>query len=152
MPPQTRRLLGLVHEMVVAICGAQAIERPDARFSRREVREHSGWSYEQIRVHLGRLVDMEYLIVHRGARGRTFVYELCHDGDTDESAARFSGLFDVSKLEATSTTEALGGRAWRVWGAIPVPYRPVTGGYGASGFRTRGRARARYSGNRRVTL
>lgn len=123
LPPQTRRLLGLVDEMVVAICEAPAVDRPDVRFSRRQVREHCGWSYEQIRVHLGRLVDMEYLIVHRGARGRTFVYELCHDGGTDNDDARFSGLIDVSKLETTGTTRALGGEK----GEFGVPCRGHTG-------------------------
>lgn len=109
LPPQTRRLLGLVQEMVTATSDAQTIDKSDVRIRRRQVREHSGWSYEQIRVHLGRLVDMQYLIVHRGARGQTFVYELCHDGDSSDSATQFSGLIDVTSLKSTTTTSTLGG-------------------------------------------
>ena len=38
LPSQTRRLLGLVNEMVSAECQRLKIERSDFRFSRRDVR------------------------------------------------------------------------------------------------------------------
>jgi hypothetical protein len=68
LPPQTRRLLGLV----VAYVGG----REGLRFSRREVREATGWGHTQLKVHLRRLEELEYLIVHRGGRGQGYVYEL----------------------------------------------------------------------------
>ena len=67
LPPQTRRLLELIGQMVNGREGFQ--------FSRREVRAHTGWGSTQVRVHLDRLQEMEYLIVHRGGRGQTFLYE-----------------------------------------------------------------------------
>ena len=56
----------------------QGLARADVRFTRREVREASGWegADTQLKVHLGRLVELEYLLVHRGGRGQSFVYEL----------------------------------------------------------------------------
>ena len=51
-------------------------ERSDFRFTRREVRQHTGWSATQARIHMDRLQEMEYLLVHRGERGQSFVYEL----------------------------------------------------------------------------
>ena len=45
-------------------------------FSRRDVRDQTGWGATQIRVHLDRLHEMEYLIVHHGGRGQSYVYEL----------------------------------------------------------------------------
>ena len=76
LPPQTRRLLALIGELVTAECRRLKMERSDFRFSRRDVRQHSGWSATQIRVHLDRLTELEYMIVHHGGRGQSFVYEL----------------------------------------------------------------------------
>ena len=45
--------------------------RTDFRFSRREVREHTGWGHTQLKVHLHRLEELEYLIVHSGGRGQS---------------------------------------------------------------------------------
>ena len=67
LPPQTRRLLELIAGMMRGRGGTQ--------FSRREVREHTGWGSTQVRIHLDRLQEMEYLIVHHGGRGQTFLYE-----------------------------------------------------------------------------
>lgn len=110
LPPQTRRLLGMLDQVATAECARLGIERTDFRFSRREVRERTGWSYEQLRVHLGRLVEFEYLLVHRGARGQSFVYELCYDGHGSDGRAFLSGLMGTDELgSAASTTITLGG-------------------------------------------
>jgi hypothetical protein len=97
LPPQTRRLLLLIERLVAAGCEAQGVDREDFRFSRRAVREHTGIGQTQLRVHLSRLVDMEYLLVHAGMRGSRFVYEL---GYPTESAAgmRLPNLIEVEKL------------------------------------------------------
>ena len=76
LPPQTRRLLLLIDEMVMWQCRQLKMEKKDYLFSRREVRSHTGWGDTQLRVHLGRLEDLEYLLAHRGGRGQSFVYEL----------------------------------------------------------------------------
>jgi DNA primase catalytic core len=110
LPPQTRRLLGMLDELATAECGRLGLDRCDFRFSRRTVRERTGWSYEQLRVHLGRLVEFEYLLVHRGARGQSFVYELCYDGHGTDGGAFLAGLIDTDELGGgTATTATLGG-------------------------------------------
>jgi hypothetical protein len=80
LPAQTRRLLGLVEEMVRGDCRRLKVERSDFRFSRRDVRTHTGWGHTQLKTHLHRLEELEYLIVHHGGRGQTFVYELNWSG------------------------------------------------------------------------
>jgi DNA primase catalytic core len=82
LPPQTRRLLLLIDKMVSEECAQQQIERSDYRFSRRTVRHFTQWGDSVLKKHLHRLEEMEYLIVHRGGRGQSFVYEL--DFETDE--------------------------------------------------------------------
>ena len=85
LPSQTRRLLGLMDEMVTADCKRLAIDRTDHRFSRRDIREFTGWGHTQLKVHLKRLEELEYLLIHRGGRGQSFVYELLYDAATGRS-------------------------------------------------------------------
>jgi hypothetical protein len=98
LPPQTRRLLLLVDAMVTAQCKRQRIERADYRFSRRDVREATGWGDTQLRLHLGRLEELEYLLAHRGGRGQSFVYELAFAIEGDGGKPVMAGLIDVEKL------------------------------------------------------
>jgi DNA primase len=98
LPPQTRRLLLLVDEYVSASCRRLSMERKDFRFSRREVREATGWGNTQLKIHLGRLEDLEYLTVHRGTRGQGFVYELAYDGKGKDGMPFLSGLIELGRL------------------------------------------------------
>ncbi len=114
LPPQTRRFLGLLAGAVVAECARQGLERDTMLFSRRWVREATGWTDFQARTHLERLVALEYVLVHRGGRGQSFVYELVYDG-AGESRERFlPGLLDVGTLDkaasSTPTTATSRGR------------------------------------------
>lgn len=101
LPPQTRRVLARIVEMVEQACRAQQMPRATYRFSRRQLREHTGLSDTQLRVHLERLVALEYLLVHRGTRGQSFVYELLFDGPVASEAPHLSGLIDVSTMESS---------------------------------------------------
>ncbi len=98
LPPQTRRLLHLIHEMVTTQCTQQAMCQPDYRFSRRKVREHTGWGNTQLKVHLQRLVELEYLLIHRAGHAQRHLYELLHDGDPSAGAMHLNGLIDVARL------------------------------------------------------
>jgi DNA primase len=98
LPPQTQRLLRLIEQMVDDACERQGIDRTDFRFTRRDVRDATGWGNTQLKVHLKRLEELEYLLVHRGGRGQSFVYELLH-GLPSVSDSRFlAGLIDVDRL------------------------------------------------------
>ncbi len=99
LPPQTRKLLQLVVTWVAMRCTQLAMNRSDFRFSRRDVREATGWGNTQLKVHLRRLEELEYLLVHRGGRGQSFVYELLYDGDAEQPAPHLSGLIDVAELK-----------------------------------------------------
>ena len=98
LPPQTRRFLLLLDQMVAEACSAQGIERETYRFSRAEARHFTGWSLTQVRVHLDRLVEMEYALIHRGGRGQSFVYELLYSGEGQTGAPFLLGLLDVATL------------------------------------------------------
>ena len=92
LPPQTRALLGHIRTLVKA-------KKGEGTFSRRELREACGWSLTQVRAHLERLLDLEYLELRHGRLGSSFGYELMMDADTPETVAHI-GLIDVETLRA----------------------------------------------------
>jgi hypothetical protein len=84
--------------MVDQECAAQQIRRAQHRFSRRAVRERTKWGDTQLKIHLARLTELEYLLIHRGGRGQSFEYELLYDGSSDKQGPHISGLIDVEAL------------------------------------------------------
>jgi len=102
LPPQTRGMLGFIRKM--------AQEKPGARpclFSRRALCGASGWSLSQVRIHLERLVEHEYLAVRHGRVGSQFLYELLIDPNSPETAIHIR-LIDVEKLrQSTAITTNL---------------------------------------------
>jgi hypothetical protein len=140
LPPQTRKLLAIVQDLVQAKAREQAIEPRLVRFSRAEVRRAAGVSDTQCRLHLERLTAMEYLLVHRGMRGQSFEYELLFDGpighDSDEHRPRLAGLIDVGALqleameaeaEATTTTASSRGSVVEFAGSTRPQRGPIAG-------------------------
>ncbi|WP_082378971.1 toprim domain-containing protein [Marinagarivorans algicola] len=95
LPAQTRKLLKLIQSWVADECEKQSLAQSDYRFSRREIREVIRWSDTALKVHIARLVELEYLLVHRGRGGR-FDYELLFDGNDEQ---RLMGLINVEKLQ-----------------------------------------------------
>jgi hypothetical protein len=99
LSPQTRRVLMALDQMVEGACTEQELERQEYRFSRKDVRVKMGLSDFQARTHLDKLVSLEYVLVHRGGRGQSFVYELLYDGQGKDGQPFLSGLLDVEKLQ-----------------------------------------------------
>jgi DNA primase len=124
LPPQTRRLLLAVDEMVTAECQRQKMERMDYRFSRRDVRAHTGWGDTQLKVHLHRLEEMEYLLIHRGGRGQSMVYELMFVRPSDGGRPVLGGLIDMDVLSKHRYDEKKSGLEAERAG----PSRPQVGG------------------------
>ena len=112
LPPQTRQMLQQLKEKVMACCEAQQLKQSDYRFTRSDLRQLLGWTYDQVRVHLERLIKMEYVLVHRGRRGQSFVYELLYDGEGSGNPF-LCGLIDTDTLKqqgVATTTQRLGGK------------------------------------------
>jgi len=102
LPPQTRKLLKLITDMVQMESQRQRIKKSDYRFTRKQVREVTGWGNTQLKVHLGRLEDMEYLALHSSARSKAIAYELMFDGVAESEAPHLMGLIDVAALQKQS--------------------------------------------------
>ena len=97
LPPQTRRLLETIKTIVRERMQAQEIEQRLALFTRRDLRERTGWSEYQVRVHLAKLESLEYVDRRWGHQGKRCAHELLVDADEPENAWHI-GLLDVAAL------------------------------------------------------
>ena len=94
MPPQTRKLLLLIQGMVNQLAHTQNKKSGEVRFTRRDIRDATQWSDNQLKVHCLRLVEMEYMLVHGGSRGHLLQYELLWDGNGSDDNTHLCGLID----------------------------------------------------------
>jgi hypothetical protein len=139
LPPHTRKLLGAVQRFVSERATAQGITPSLVRFTRRELRAQAGMSDTQLRVHLDRLVELEYVLAHGGRGGQRFVYELAFDGDVASDQPQAMGLIDIGLIDirtpASATTTAnlagingyLAAPASNLAGRLRVDSGPVAG-------------------------
>ena len=109
LPPQTRRVLASVRELVHARMTELGLPRREVRFARGELRSATRASDTQLKVHLARLAEMEYLLIHRALRGQGYVYELLYDGDA-QASAHLSGLIDTTALQSHSDAQSYDAR------------------------------------------
>jgi hypothetical protein len=142
LPPQSRRLLGLIAGWVIERAATEGIARADVRFTRRALREATGWGDTQLKIHLARLAELEHLLVHRAERGQGFVYELLYDGplgNDGAAAPHLSGLIDPAALDASYDARRSGPQADR---SGPKADRSPAGRAAAGGWPVPGRSEA----------
>ncbi len=89
--------------MVSALAEEQAVLAGDVRFTRRQAREALGWGDTQLKVHLNRLADMEFLICHRPTGPGPFAFELAWTPPAAGAGTRFlPGLVQINANDAES--------------------------------------------------
>ena len=127
MPPQTRRLLGLIQQMQQerAKNGAEA-----GGWRRRDLRAVTGWGDTQLKIHLQRLIELEYVLTSRDPEHLNGqLYELLFDGDPAAQRPHLSGLIDVEALRKCSYEENRSGKNGD-WSGVG---RPLVGGQSGVG-------------------
>ena len=131
LPPQTRRVLAGLDGWVSQQIAGSDTPRADVRFTRRTVRGVLGLSDTQLRVHLERLVQLEYVLPHAGKQGQLYSYSLRFDGDADTSAPQLAGLgvAETEGIEPTSRGAAPTSRGSE--GHFAPPSRGGRGGVAA---------------------
>ena len=97
--PQTRQLLEQLRAHVTERGAQEQVPCAALRFSQRELRTALGWQDRALRRQLARLVELEYLVVHRTGCGNQKVYQWWPSdaADTTDSAAAL-GLTDMPRL------------------------------------------------------
>jgi len=111
MAPGTRRLLGVLHEHVTELAEKQGLDLGDVRFTRRDLREHLSFGDTQLKIHIRRLVDMEFLVVHRGGEGRRLAYELAYQGEGKDGEKFLAGLSTTASGRGSAPHRSGSGRA-----------------------------------------
>lgn len=99
LAPQSRNLLLILNQMVASIAKEQAMKPSDVRFTRKDVRDHSGWSDYQVKAHMRILHDLEYVFASYGGRGQNYVYELLYSGEGQAGDPFCMTLIDPLQLE-----------------------------------------------------
>lgn len=127
LPPQTRKLLSAVYEMVKAVCQQDNIKQNSYHFSRKTVRDKTGWGDTQLKIHLARLVELEYLVVHK--QGQKYLYELQYHGEGESGQAFLMNLIDVEILKKSDYDNSRSGLKGEQSGCG----RSVVGGQSGSG-------------------
>jgi len=129
MPPQTRRLLGLVQQMQQERA-KKTKGRDGGRWRRRDLRAFTGWGDTQLKIHLGRLVELEYVLASRDPEHLNgLLYETLFDGDPATNRPHLSGLIDVEALRNHAYEQ---NRSGQNEGQSGVG-RPLVGGQSAVG-------------------
>ena len=134
LPPQTRRLLGFIRELMKGKRKERSA-KGTTTFSRKELRDLCGWSLTQVSVHLERLVALEYLALRHGRLGSAFVYEILFDLDAPEAVAHV-GLMEVACLRTaiarhdytaklTAFSPGVSGRNGQVTAGVETAPSPV---------------------------
>jgi hypothetical protein len=137
LTPQTRRMLAQLHHYVNEQSQTEKIEWQAVRFTRKAIRDAYGWNPTQCRIHLDRLVELEYVLTHRGKRGQSYEYELLYQGGGEDEQPFLMGLIDTAKLqrnanksEKTNTTaQSWRGEADRLAGSWRGHDGPMAGGW-----------------------
>jgi hypothetical protein len=81
LPAQTRKLLNHCVDWVSCQAKVDNVNMDAVRFTRKQLREATGWSDTALKVHLARLVEMEYLLTHINGHRQRHHYELLYQPD-----------------------------------------------------------------------
>ncbi len=98
LAPQTRRLLKLIRDMVESLKKETGLDQEEIHFTRKRVREYTKWSDYQLKIHMKRLEELEYLLAHQGGRGQLYVYELVWHGEGEDGERFVPGVVDPDQL------------------------------------------------------
>jgi DNA primase len=128
LPPQTRKLLKETQAWVQQCCKADGIDQRDFRFSRKQLRDVTGWGNTQLKVHLARLEDMEFLAMHNVPRSKAIAYELLFDGSAENDSPHLMGLLDADCLQKNNEIHHYDKQKSGVAKEKSVSGRPQVGG------------------------
>jgi DNA primase len=85
--------------------GGQETENPDhmpgrteIRFTRRDIREFSGWAHTRVHRYLKELLDLEYVIIDAGRNGTMCRYRLAYEGQGKDGSKFMLGLTAPEQL------------------------------------------------------
>ncbi len=100
LPVQTRTFLEKLYGYVKEQSKTHKIRQSDFHFCRRELCEVTETGMTQIGIHLKRLEQYDYVVRHKGKRGKLCSYELVYKGEGKKDSLVALGLKDTTELKA----------------------------------------------------
>ena len=108
----SRALLAQIGQMVrermraaLAADPDRAVRAEDVRFTRREIREYTGWSHTRVKRYLKQLVDMEFVLAESGRFGATYRYRLVEElgepGEPGQPGHHLAGTWPRAENDET---------------------------------------------------
>jgi len=94
----SRTLLSSIYNMIKELSEKQDIPVDQVYFTRRMIREYTGWTDWQIRAHIKQLEDLEYLHVRIGAQGKQYAYALNYRGREGSDGKCYLNLTPVDEI------------------------------------------------------
>ncbi len=73
--------------------------RTSVTFSRRDIREFSGWAHTRVHRYLKELIELEYVIQESGRNGTMCRYRLAYEGQGKDGERFMLGLTDPEDLK-----------------------------------------------------
>jgi len=97
----SRTLLSLIYQMVNGQAEKEKIRIDEVFFTRRMIREYTGWSDWQIKSHIKQLEELEYLLARIGSKGKEYSYILNYNGqgEEDEQNKCYLNLTTVEEIK-----------------------------------------------------
>ena len=102
MTPQTKKVLPLIKDLVDTRAKEEKKAPESVVISRRDIREHTGWTDYQLRKQIHELEELEYLIPVTGQNGKRFTYVLMWDGQDPDKGVNLSDVQEACDDLVTS--------------------------------------------------
>jgi DNA primase catalytic core len=99
LAPPSRTLLSGIYNMVKDMVGKKQCPIDEVYFTRRQIREHTGWTDWQVRAHIKQLEQLEYLYARIGSRGKEYAYALNYKGQGVEGGKCYLNLTPVDEIK-----------------------------------------------------
>ena len=95
----SRTLLSAIYTMVKERAGEQHCPIGEMYFTRRMIREYTGWTDWQIRAHIKQLEELEYIGARIGSLGKEYSYILTYQGQGEEEGRCYLNLTSVEQIQ-----------------------------------------------------
>jgi hypothetical protein len=95
----SRTLLSSIYTMVKEQTESTKTSIDEVFFTRRMIREYTGWTDWQVRTHMKQLVELEYINARLGSWGKEYSYALHYQGQAEESDKCYLNLTSVEEIK-----------------------------------------------------
>ena len=102
----SRALLSQIYQMVKEQMEKDNRPIDEIFFTRRMIREYTGWTDWQVRSHMKQLIELEYVNARLGSWGKEYSYALHYQGQAEEADSCYLDLTSVEEIKKVMAQES----------------------------------------------